>query len=310
MYLLRIPITKEDSHDNSYLGSTLMQTLLAIDIGSAVQLQAEMRVHSVFGRACNMVAGNELMALVDVALGPQPFGIGLALPPGFRFDAFLQPTAQARLRGTRLTVGPLQVDLQNAKPWTAPQLAMVNLHDSTVQAALETARAALLAKAPAASRSAWLGSKNGEHMPAWARAARSARQMLLSALMRGEMKQAVTAHNLLVGLGPGLTPAGDDFLVGLFLALAASSPPALFFAELDQRFPTTEYARQTTAISAAYLTHARRALFAEPLSALAAAIAQGASVEEIRPVYERALAVGHSSGADGVAGLVCGLMLS
>ncbi|MNJ65350.1 hypothetical protein D3C77_613590 [compost metagenome] len=41
-------------------------------------------------------------------------------------------------------------------------------------------------------------------------------RLLLHALSEGSMKRAVQEATRLIGLGFGLTPSGDDFLVGLF----------------------------------------------------------------------------------------------
>ena len=66
-------------------------------------------------------------------------------------------------------------------------------------------------------------------------------------------------------------------------------------------------ARATGDISRAYLTHATRGRFAEPLATLAARIGDGATVGEIERLTAAALHVGHSSGGDGVLGLLLGL---
>lgn len=60
-----------------------------------------------------------------------------------------------------------------------------------------------------------------------------------------------TAVNQLAGLGPGLTPAGDDFLLGLLLGLWATRPEAEVI-ELTERVVETAVSR-TTQLSAAWL---------------------------------------------------------
>lgn len=55
--------------------------------------------------------------------------------------------------------------------------------------------------------------------PGWVRRADSAVEALLDAIGRGRTGAAVSAVRSLAGLGPGLTPSGDDLLAGLFGAL-------------------------------------------------------------------------------------------
>jgi hypothetical protein len=68
--------------------------------------------------------------------------------------------------------------------------------------------------------------------------------------------QLQTAVANLAGLGPGLTPAGDDFLLGLLLGLWATRPKAevirLAGIVLQTAVP------RTTQLSAAWLTAAAR----------------------------------------------------
>ena len=66
-------------------------------------------------------------------------------------------------------------------------------------------------------------------------------------------------------------------------------------------------ASATTSISAGYLVHAAHGDFAEPLARLANAIACGAPAGAVGRVARQALAVGATSGGDGVRGLVLGL---
>jgi hypothetical protein len=103
----------------------------------------------------------------------------------------------------------------------------------------------------------------------------------------------------LVGAGPGLTPSGDDVLCGLLLGLRllghARSLPRLWDAVVP-RLPST------TTLSAALLVEAVQGYALPPVielgEALAAADPGGVSV-----AAARVLAVGHTSGADLMAGL-------
>jgi hypothetical protein len=113
----------------------------------------------------------------------------------------------------------------------------------------------------------------------------------------------------LIGLGVGLTPSGDDFLVGLLAGLEATSHP------LRQCVATTiveQSPGRTTRIGAASLAHAARGAYAERLSDVIVAL---------RPEYDdgspslstridRAMAFGATSGADTLVGLFAAIELS
>jgi hypothetical protein len=113
----------------------------------------------------------------------------------------------------------------------------------------------------------------------------------------------------LVGLGPGLTPAGDDFLVGFLVALhctAGNIPEQLsFLSEVGKT--TVHLAHRTNDISRTYLFHAARGQVSSLLLELAQAVSRGAERTRLLPSAEGAMQVGHSSGMDTVTGLLVGL---
>lgn len=105
----------------------------------------------------------------------------------------------------------------------------------------------------------------------------------------------------LIGLGPGLTPAGDDFLGGAMIALHALSYPALA-APLAGRI-LARASHRTSLISRAHLACAARGEGAEALHDLLAALCASASTPLALAL--RALdAIGHTSGWDALAGAV------
>lgn len=110
----------------------------------------------------------------------------------------------------------------------------------------------------------------------------------------------------LIGLGPGLTPSGDDLLCGLLGALAAAG---------DRRFETVRlgvmpHLDRTTSASQDYLAQACRPWWTGLLHALFAAIAEPDGSHHIPAAVTRLAARGHSSGIDQGAGLVAGLALA
>ena len=113
----------------------------------------------------------------------------------------------------------------------------------------------------------------------------------------------------LIGLGSGLTPTGDDLLVG-FLAglrykLGVSSVRRDYLNDLGIRI--LSLSSQTTDISFTYLFHATKGQFSRSIFDLANAICNNADSSKLYETTSLAIQVGHSSGSDTVTGLMLGL---
>lgn len=111
----------------------------------------------------------------------------------------------------------------------------------------------------------------------------------------------------LIGLGPGLTPAGDDFIGGALLALHALGRTRL--AERLGSWVLAESPGRTGAVSHAHLRAAARGMGAEPihraLHSLLTPRAPG-----LDPALDAAAAIGHTSGLDTLAGVAAVLDLA
>ncbi|MGW3376231.1 oxamate carbamoyltransferase subunit AllH family protein [Streptomyces hydrogenans] len=134
------------------------------------------------------------------------------------------------------------------------------------------------------------------------------RTTLLDAVRDGGAAPVRRGVLALLGLGPGLTPAGDDFLTGLALVaalpgsrLAALRPPL--------REVLAAHGRRTTALSLATLHEAAEGRVRSELLALVALLATGDPGAALHASVRKVLAIGHSSGGDTLSGLVAGLHL-
>jgi hypothetical protein len=125
----------------------------------------------------------------------------------------------------------------------------------------------------------------------------------------GDLALAVDAAERIVGLGPGLTPSGDDILAGLLVSLHAfgGSLPgggaAIRLADWLGAAVTAHADTRTTALSATLLHCAARGQAALEVTAVLRGIAGQA---ELRPAVRRLLGAGHTSGADLTWGLLAG----
>ena len=129
--------------------------------------------------------------------------------------------------------------------------------------------------------------------------------LLARATERRDVPGVTAAAARLVGLGPGLTPSGDDFIAGYLAALWSR---AGFESGIDAMLPSLADALaplflRTNAISRQMLSDAVQGRFAERLVDVTLAVANAGDVVD---ASAHALASGHSSGADTLCGLLFG----
>ncbi len=105
----------------------------------------------------------------------------------------------------------------------------------------------------------------------------------------------------LIGLGPGLTPAGDDYLGGVLVALRWLGRAAQ--ADSLWRWLQPRLATGTSAISAAHLAAAAAGQMHEALHQLLDDLAAW-EAPDLNPSLRKLDLVGHSSGWDALAGIV------
>jgi hypothetical protein len=109
----------------------------------------------------------------------------------------------------------------------------------------------------------------------------------------------------LVGLGPGLTPAGDDVLAAMLLTLSAVPGSATAVAALVAE--TAPLLTRTTALSATLLRHATQGRGIPEVTRLVDALAGSG---DLAAPTARLLAVGHSSGTAFAHGVLAATRLA
>jgi hypothetical protein len=145
----------------------------------------------------------------------------------------------------------------------------------------------------------------GDATGAWADMGRNQLGALQEALVRRD-GGAVSRHAFgLLGLGPGLTPAGDDVLCGVLAGLRVLGRRSEHHREQCEDMVVVlaeaivaSASRRTTSFSATLLRAATRGVVAEPLLRVLHTVGSGASVRGIDEV----LMLGHSSGRDMLTG--------
>jgi len=287
--------------------------LPALSIGSRVAADAAGHVRSVYRQACNVeLDSGALLTLLSAALGNLPHGIRCALPEPKDLRVWLRPGQAVARDGSRLRTprGRVTIELSHAAPWRCELPACDVYARPAVQAMLATLavlreRALRGGFAPLVLNEADPGSPLEQAM----------RKRLLDSLPMlnragASLDAALAAKALeqLAGLGPGLTPSGDDFIVGYLAALHSRCQlePALRTFLRGLTAPLARLAAASNLLSRQFILNAVEGEFAEGLTQLVAAIATH-DRQLAREAAEQVASVGHSSGCDSLLGLLFGL---
>lgn len=132
--------------------------------------------------------------------------------------------------------------------------------------------------------------------------------LLILLLEKNDLTNALNTALSLVGLGPGLTPSGDDFLVGLFTIINMKNSPLKKFLPLCQQIVEKSF-YLTNEISYYALKQASISQIRESINNLLKELVHG----EEQTIYQAAnkvLAIGSSSGTDITLGMIAGLELT
>ncbi|MDQ7850879.1 MAG: DUF2877 domain-containing protein, partial [Armatimonadota bacterium] len=213
--------------------------------------------------------------------------------------ASLHPGVPVTVLKRELRLGPLRVDLHSAIPWN-PVLPPLQ---GSADAGMRVVETQLRREAPAEGLARLLDDPAAVPDSPLLQHGRRALAHLRRGLAAGDAAAVTAAAASLAGLGPGLTPSGDDVLAGLLLGMrlwpAAAGPLGL---EAVAALIVGAAAPRTGRISRAYLGAARqghaagawhdlvRALPVDPAAAAAAAA--------------RIRQTGETSGADMLAGFL------
>ena len=252
-------------------------------------------VHNIHARACNIACGEVLLTLLTPGAPEGP--TALVLRSGFAHDLrrCFRPGDVVVWRGRRLRSSAADGDLSHAivwKPTPLPDMAAAG----QIGANLGVARARI-----AASMRDGRGILHRE--------AHAVCRTLEEACRDCDIEPAVRDAIRLIGWGEGLTPAGDDFLVGLvsgLVALADQSPPRRDFLSYLSGAIVAQRVR-TTPIAAHYLRLGAQGHFAANIHRLRSALLAANDVAVVRQCVDDALTLGATSGSDLATGLVSGI---
>ncbi|MBE2232590.1 MAG: DUF2877 domain-containing protein [Anaerolinea sp.] len=265
------------------------------------------RVESAFAEAVNLVTPHgAAFSLVSRRVGNGPLNAVVSHPQALAL-AGLHPGARLRGDGQWLTQGDgWRLALTPATPWNpVPDYARLTHGPQAVRRNLAWLPGYLAHHAPAASLAAPASSS---HPPATRLMQAQAGQVidgLLQSYRQGDLGQVAAQAGRLAGLGPGLTPAGDDWLAGWLVGLRAaaaldSTAPPLPLEVVGQAVVASA---RTTRLSLAFLQAAADGAAAEPWHMLLAGLPSD-DPDPLRPAAAAILRTGATSGADMLAGFL------
>lgn len=256
---------------------------------------ATLRVHSRHERTVNLLQGDFLFCISTDELddAPRTVRVGAAHWPQVAASA-----DEAQIIGSAIWLdsssgaASCTILLDDARRW-APSHAPVDA--SRIPALVEAIEASIR---PAAARAGF------ERAVAAELTARTRR--LEQAVAAADGPAVVDAARRLLGLGVGLTPSGDDVLCGL--ALVANLPGAATAAAMPAlRTLADDLPAATTPVSAATLAEALDGRGRDRLHRLLSAATTADRATDLAAATASVRAIGHTSGADLLAGIRCGL---
>lgn len=239
----------------------------------------EAQVLHVFANACNLINEHrEVLSIVTPQIGNGPFN--LVIREDLCFSEYLSIESKISTSPTQLYLGGLLVHTASAEIWN-PCPDWKSLHDRRNKIARQVVELPLPIDPPL--------------LPPFLISD------LSSSLALADLPSSLAAAKQLAGLGAGFTPAGDDFIMGALHAAWIIHPAEI--ANVLGRETVSNSAPRTTSLSAAWLHAAGRGEAGILWHQLFDAMTSG-DPTEIQAQVTRLLSVGHTSGADALAGFI------
>jgi hypothetical protein len=250
---------------------------MGLGAGRALSVDGRGRVVAVYRRAAYVRVPGGLFALTTAEVWRGPLHLRSRVRP----DRLAPGDLVDVVAGSHVRIGTAVVDLAGSSTWRATLPDPDRLAKAAVDLAPDVFAAA---PAPALS-AAMYADRFG---------------LAVHRLGQGDLPGVARAIG---GLGPGLTPAGDDTLAGILLVARAMGGETV-----ENGLVAVAKSVPTTSVASAFLDWAARGQSVEPVHELLAALADGD-----RPAADIHLAalgrIGHTSGADLAYGMALGLGL-
>jgi len=259
--------------------------------------------YSVHDRSCTLLNDQgKLLSVVLPEIGPGPFSVVIdrdgdsLLPDDLPFSK-LQVGAPVAVGKSTIKISGILIDMKDVVAW-APRLAWESLDNSKLRERGPELRRHLILHGAPGSLSLIVGNgalnnSQAQLYGSWLKIADGLRKHDLRRF-RGEIGR-------IAGLGIGLTPAGDDFLVGVIMAIWFLSPVPV--AERMAKDISSAVSGKTTILSQAYIDAAGKGEAGYPWHELIESIAAG-NRKHMQEATIRLIKTGSTSGSDALTGFL------
>jgi hypothetical protein len=237
------------------------------------------RILHIFEHACNLInERGEVLSLATPRIGNGPFN--LVVEKAVCFLGHIDLQSQISISSNQLCLGDLTFSTGDAKIWN-PNPDWKSLHAQKGHIADQLTKLSIMNYRLAIANSQSLISN------------------LCCAIANADLPSSPKAASQLAGLGIGLTPSGDDFMMGAIYAAWIIHPPEV--ARILAQEVANTAAPLTTSLSAAWLKSAAKGEAGIVWHLFLDALVSGDSVQAQKTV-KKILAIGETSGADALAG--------
>ena len=276
---------------------------LAPDVNDWLTNSHHPRILHIFDHACNLInERREVLSIVTSQIGNGPFN--LVIEDDALFSDHLNAQSPISISANRLNLGDLTIHKEAAKLWS-PCPDWERLHakrndilNQLILLPIINYQTGGLDMPFAKTTQGYSTTFFNSNLPI---TNYQFSNSLVSALVSANLPSSLTAAKQLAGLGIGLTPAGDDFILGAVLATWIIHP--LEVAEVIVKEITNTAAPLTTSLSAAYLKSAGKGEAGILWHNFFDALSSGdSSAVEIQ--ITKLLSIGETSGADALAGFI------
>jgi len=285
---------------------------LAPDVNDWLANSRHPRILHVFDRVCNLInERREVLSIVMQHIGNGPFNLVLEDDILFSEHFGLHAKRLVSNSPNHLNLGDLTINTHHATLWS-PRPDWEKLH----------ARRDLIIGGLKSCLSAWKSAEADSittfnpKLPItnYPSPILQFSNSLISSIATANIQSSKISASKLAGLGIGLTPAGDDFILGALLAAWIIHPPEIARVLAEEIANTA--APLTTSLSAAWLKSAGRgeagilwhnffdALISVDRTASPLGIGNPTYMMAIQGALDKILAMGETSGADALAGFL------
>jgi len=266
-------------------------------------------IHSVFDRACNIqLDRNSLITLISSTLPHYPNSIKIDIPENLKICSVgFKIGMKVEVNNDEIKIPdiPISILLTGAWVWdSAPLFLKLTISEETLFKNIEKVRELTLKYGKMEGIASIL---NGDEIAnKYKDFIINSVKQLANGISYFDYRAITEASNRLIGFGPGLTPAADDFLLGIMAAIYyIGNYYSNKFENLQKitKAMISFLPGRTTLVSEMMLKNGMMARFPEPIRDLMLAVTNNTNVQD---KCINLLNIGGTSGSDCAAGIVFG----